>query len=96
MALGHQDYFLEPYKHKESISCTKNIEQEVLTTMTVIVPESTQVPRLSLAKADGLVVHLFVVMRSGAAVIKTSEYTYGGLAHHILKYLDARKGKLYF
>ena len=38
-----------------------------------IAPESTQVPRLLLAKADGLVVDLSVVMRSEAAVIKTSE-----------------------
>ena len=42
----------------------------------VIDPESAQVPRLSSAKADGLVVDLSVVMRSEAAVIKTSEYTY--------------------
>ena len=41
----------------------------------VIAPESTQVPRLTLAKADGLVVDMSVVKRSGAAVIKTSEYT---------------------
>jgi len=58
----------------------------------VIDPESAQVPRLSSAKADGLVVDLSVVMRSEAAVIKTSEYTYGGFADHI----HARKGKLYF
>ena len=59
----------------------------------VIDPESAQVPRLSSAKADGLVVDLSVVMRSEAAVIKTSEYTYnGGFADHI----HTRKGKLYF
>ena len=52
----------------------------------VIAPESTQVPRLSLAKADGLAVNLSVVMRSGAAVIKTSEYTYGGLT--LYKFTD--------
>ena len=46
-----------------------------------------------MAKADGLVVDLSVVMRSGAAVIKTSEYAYGGFADHILR---RQEGKAIF
>ena len=38
-----------------------------------------------MAKADGLVADLSVVMRSEAAVITTSEYTYVGFADHILR-----------
>lgn len=70
--------------------CSYHNDKSLL--LKVIDPESAQVPRLSSAKADGLVVDLSVVMRSEAAVIKTSEYTYGGFADHI----HARKGKLYF
>jgi len=63
--------------------CSYHNDKSLL--LKVIDPESAQVHRLSSAKADGLVVDLSVVMRSEAAVIKTSEYTYGGFADHILR-----------
>ena len=53
-------------------------------------PESTQVSRLSSAKADGLVNDLSVIIRSEAAVIKTSKYTYSGFAEHILRHEEKK------
>ena len=45
VALGHQDYFLEPFKHKESISRTKKTLKSITYTtpllnlkMSVIMP----------------------------------------------------------
>ena len=54
----------------------------------IIAPKTTQVSPVLPEKADGLVIDLSVVIRSEAAVIKTSENSYADFAKHILSRLE--------
>ena len=50
--------------------------------MIALAPEGSQV---SQENVDGLLIHLSVMIRSEATVIKTSDYSYADFAKHILR-----------
>ena len=60
----------------------------------VIAPKTTQVPTVPLDKTDGLVIDLSVIIRSEAAVINTSDYSYADFAKHILRRLEGMATRL--